>query len=442
MSLKTNLALEGEELRFQMPKADDIILPENLSTIEFSLKAVPQKPDLTSYGEVPDLIGLLQETAEGKLLEAGFKVGEVLKKESSAPQGTVIAQLPSEGSLAEPGAVVDLVISGASPVEVPNLLGLELESAKQALEKTRLRLGGVREQPSEGKAGVVLAQSLRAGSKVDADSSLVLVVSSDVLSVPNLLGLELESAKQVLEKSLLQLGGVREQPSEGKAGVVLAQSLKPGTEAKVNSRIMLVVSTEIKKETPEIIVSEKPKRTFPETIVKPASGTVVKPVAETTVKPVAETTVKPVAETTVKPVAETTVKPSTEEPSRVSTEPAFKAPVETPAKVSTEIPARVSADTLPKRVVSEPSKPEVRTIPNVVSQPLEKAVSLLGGEGLKVGKVSELLARSPAGTVISQSPRAGSIANPLIPVDLVVSKGMPAINLDRSSISGISSLRR
>ncbi len=61
VTLKTNIALEGgEELRFQMPKADDIISPENLSTIEFSLKAVPEKSGIGSYKEVPALVGALK----------------------------------------------------------------------------------------------------------------------------------------------------------------------------------------------------------------------------------------------------------------------------------------------------------------------------------------------------------------------------------------------
>lgn len=281
VSLKTNLTLEGEELRFQMPKADDTILPETLSTIEFSLKALPQESEMASYREVPDLLGLLQEVAERKLLDAGFKMGEVLKKESSALEGTVIAQLPSEGSLAEPGALVDLVISGASPIEVPQLLGLELENAKQILENAKLLPGEIKEQTAKGKRGIVLAQNPKAGLEVDTGSSLNLVVSTDILTVPNLLGLELESAKQVIEKSLLQLSGIIEEPSKEKAGIVIAQNLKPGTETKVDSKIMLTVSTESKKETSEIVVPKKTKRTFPENIVKVVSGTATKSSSKT-----------------------------------------------------------------------------------------------------------------------------------------------------------------
>ncbi|AGF97503.1 protein kinase [Methanosarcina mazei Tuc01] len=211
VTLKTNIALEGEELRFQMPEADDIISPENLSTIEFSLKAVPEKPDIASCKEVPGLVGLSKEEAESKLQEAGFKAGEILEKESSTSQGTVIGQLPSEGSLAAPGAAVDLIISKIISLKVPDFSGLSLEAAKALIEKSRLRLEGVKEKPSDKTPGIVLAQSLPPGSEVSVGTAIVLTVSVAVFKAPNLLGLELESAKQLIDKSGLLPGSIKEQ---------------------------------------------------------------------------------------------------------------------------------------------------------------------------------------------------------------------------------------
>ena len=193
VTLKTNIALEGEELRFQMPEADDIISPENLSTIEFSLKAVPEKPDIASCKEVPGLVGLSKEEAESKLQEAGFKAGEVLEKESSTSQGTVIGQLPSEGSLAAPGAAVDLIISKIISLKVPDFSGLSLEAAKALIEKSRLRLEGVKEKPSDKTPGIVLAQSLPPGSEVSVDTAIVLTVSVAVFKVRICLDLSLRA---------------------------------------------------------------------------------------------------------------------------------------------------------------------------------------------------------------------------------------------------------
>jgi len=383
VTLKTNIALEGGELRFQLPKADDIISPENLSTIEFSLKASPEKPGIDSYVEVPDLVGLSKEEAESKLLESGFKVGDVLEIESSKPQGTVLAQLPSEGSLAEPGAEVDLTVSRFLSVKVPDLAGLGLEAAKTLLEKSRLRLEGVKEQPSDKAPGIVLAQSLIPGSEVEVNSAIVLTVSTKVYRVPNLLGLELESAKKVIEKSGLQPGGVKEQLSSGKSGVVLAQSLKPGLEVEANSKVDLVVSTGEKD-----VVLEKPLRTIPETVVK---VTMPEATLDTPVKPQPETA----------------------------------------TKVSRETSASTSAET---------SGQDYKLVPGVIGMPLEKAVALLGAQGIKVGTISEVASTATVGTVTGQNPGAGSTVNLSVPVNLVVSKQAPETPLRSSTLSRIRTL--
>ncbi|AKB17597.1 MULTISPECIES: PASTA domain-containing protein [unclassified Methanosarcina] len=359
VTLKTNIALEGGELRFQLPKADDIISPENLSTIEFSLKASPEKPGIDSYVEVPYLVGLSNEEAESKLLESGFKIGDVIEIESSKPQGMVLAQLPSEGSLAEPGADVDLTVSRFLSVRVPNLVGLGLEAAKVLLEKSRLQLEGVKEQPSDKDPGIVLTQSLSSGSEVEVDSEIVLTVSAKVYEVPNLLGLELESAKKVIEKSGLQTGRLKKQLSSGKSGVVLTQSLKPGLEVEANAKVDLIVSTGEKN-----VVLEKPLRTIPET----------------------ET------------------------------------------KVSRETSASTSAET---------SGQDYKSVPGVIGMPLEKAYSLLGAQGIKVGTISEVASTATAGTVTGQSPEAGSTVNLSVPVNLVVSKQAPEAQLRSNTLSRI-----
>ena len=417
VTLKTNIALDGEELRFQMPKADDIIGPENLSTIEFSLRAVSGKPGIDSYKEVPDLVGLSKEEAENKLLEAGFKSGEVFEKESSTPPGTVITQLPSEGSLAEPGAAVDLTVSKILSVKVPDLVGLGLDAAKALLEKSRLRLEGVKEKPSDKDPGTVLAQSLNPGSEVEVNSAIVLTVSTKVFKVPNLLGLELESAKQVIEKSGLQLGGVREQLSGGKPGIVLTQSPKPGLEVEANSKVDLIISAGEKE-----IMLEKPVQPFPRTVVKEPANLVP-------------------AEPLPKLQPETISKVSGDNSAGVpsASVPSASIPAEAPVKISAEIPVKISSET-PVKVSAEAqvqarAEPLTKSVPGVIGMPLEKAVSVLGAQGIKVGNVSEAISMAAAGTVTGQNPGAGSPVNLSVPINLVVAKQAPVTQLRSSNLS-------
>ncbi|MCL7414337.1 MAG: serine/threonine protein kinase, partial [ANME-2 cluster archaeon] len=75
VKLRTNLSLKDDKLQFQLPKSDDIIPPENLSTIEFTIKSSPKELDLSQYLEVPNLTGMTREEAKYAITDAGFKPG-------------------------------------------------------------------------------------------------------------------------------------------------------------------------------------------------------------------------------------------------------------------------------------------------------------------------------------------------------------------------------
>lgn len=317
VKLRANLALEGTELKFQMPKADDIIPPENLSEIEFTLQELPDKTGSSGYREVPDLAGLSLEVARDKLEEAGFSLGEVLEKESrgGVPQGTVLAQLPSAYALAEAKAPVDLIISRRSSVKVPNLLGLELGSAKEVIEKSGLKTGPIKKQATDTKPGIIIAQSLRPGTDVGIKSGIGLVIS---VKKPVFPIKEVEIEKEIEKEP----GDLREKAEEEKK--TLGKDTQPPRPMPI-------------RKTPVI--------------------------------------------------------------SRV----------ETPVISRVETPAGAGKST--------------KKVPKLVGLPIKKALDILEQEGIKVGKVSKINSRTAPETVLGQSPKAGTIANPKIPVDLMVSKG-------------------
>jgi eukaryotic-like serine/threonine-protein kinase len=66
---------------------------------------------------VPDLTGLSQEEAQGRLQEAGLRLGSRDEEASGeTPAGGVVAQTPSAGSEAERGSAVDIVVNtGPAP---------------------------------------------------------------------------------------------------------------------------------------------------------------------------------------------------------------------------------------------------------------------------------------------------------------------------------------
>ncbi|WP_342764030.1 PASTA domain-containing protein [Methanosarcina sp. 2.H.T.1A.15] len=260
-------------------------------------------------------------------------------------------------------------------------------------------------------------------------------MSTKIFKVPGLLGLELESAKQVIEKSGLQLGRVKERFSDGKPGVVLTQSPNPGLEIEANSKVDLVVSAGEKE-----VVLEKPLRTFPETVVK---ETVNKAPFETPSKLQSETTYKVSGTTSASAPAEAQVKISAEAQVQSQTESSVKSPSQvensvkplneeaifrgtTSGEITLKPPVPLKKETV------EPPKPEPKLVPGVIGMSLEKAVSVLRAQMINVGNISEAISRAAAGTVIRQNPGAGSTVNPSVPMNLVVSKQAPGTQMHRS----------
>ncbi|MBP1909300.1 PASTA domain-containing protein [Methanolobus bombayensis] len=178
IKLKTNIAMEGNDLRFQLPKADDLIPANNLSEVQFTISSSSKEPVLSSLVDVPDVVGFELDNALAAIKEAGFNQGEIIEKESKFVQGTVLSQIPSGSSVAKSGDAVDLVISKITSVEVPDMTGNTLAVAKKSLIDSGLSLGKVTEEANSLKAGTVVSQSVEPGTYVDIGDAIDLVVAS------------------------------------------------------------------------------------------------------------------------------------------------------------------------------------------------------------------------------------------------------------------------
>ncbi len=82
---------------------------------------------------------------------------------------------------------------------------------------------------------------------------------------------------------------------------------------------------------------------------------------------------------------------------------------------------KVREGTIVKAVISNGSKNV--TVPNLVGKSFEDAVSILQSIGLSVGDISEKEDKSPVGTILSQSPKDGTLLPPNSDVKLTVSLG-------------------
>jgi serine/threonine-protein kinase len=243
VKLRTNLSLKDDELQFQLPKPDDIIPPENLSTIEFTIRSTPKEPDLSEYIEVPDLTGMTLEEAEYVITDAGFKPGTTSEKNSNSPQGMVIDQMPSACSLAIPGDAIDITVSKIINIEVPNIVGLDIDSGEQVLINSQLEVGEITEQSSKSTSGTILIQSIEAGTTVLVGTPVDIVIAArETVEVPGLIDKNLDMAKYLIRSAKLKPGNIVKQVSTKKADTVLEQDPPAGTVVLEGECVDMVIS--------------------------------------------------------------------------------------------------------------------------------------------------------------------------------------------------------
>ena len=192
VELKANVTFSDDEIFYQLPKLDDTLPSENLSIIRFKINMLPREEaegeDVFGYDEVPNLIGLNPEDAKYRIESKGFKVGEITYESTDRIQpGLVLGQMPSAFSLAAPESPVDITIS----------------------------------EPAESSGGGV--------------------------KVPNLVGLPLEEAKEVLKSLGLVLGKVSKRKSTSPPDTVISQSIKVDEGVEPETAIDLVLAEKEKK---------------------------------------------------------------------------------------------------------------------------------------------------------------------------------------------------
>jgi serine/threonine-protein kinase len=120
--------------------------------------------------EVPDVVGLTEADAEAAIETEGLPVGEVTRRTSDTiAEGLVIEQDPSPETPVGPENPVNLVISsGPEMIEVPDVVGMDLDKATEELEK----LGFTVKTAQIWFSGTVFDQSIDGGSEAEKGAEI------------------------------------------------------------------------------------------------------------------------------------------------------------------------------------------------------------------------------------------------------------------------------
>lgn len=217
--------------------------------------------------QVPNFVGLNyfnEIETNPRYKDFKFKVNLVTGKDVNSEPGKVVSQNPPAGKKIKIGGEItlDVVASGVKQ-KVPPVIGFTLSDANQALKQLGFNNVEVKSEYSpDAKKGTILKVEPSEGTEIDVSEKVVLYVASDTdernVEVPNLIGINLEDAKQYLKEKDLMLGTVTEVPSTQKKGIIISQSVDSKTEVPRKSKINVEVSTgKIENEKKSISLSVK-----------------------------------------------------------------------------------------------------------------------------------------------------------------------------------------
>lgn len=209
--------------------------------------------------EVPDITFMKRADAEAELAKVGLKVGKVTEQEEIFG-GFVLSSDPESGKSVDVGSYVNIVVSKGEdidePVAVPDLTGMTVEEAEEALMKL-----WIIPQPGEPtysdavEAGKVCAQSVAPGTKIAKIETVTYSVSlgKEQVVVPDVTGKSVAEARDAINGAGLSCDTVTAYSDTVAKDVVISQNI--AKDQKVNKGTTLTIEVSLgKKPAAKVVI--------------------------------------------------------------------------------------------------------------------------------------------------------------------------------------------
>ncbi|TCC50123.1 Stk1 family PASTA domain-containing Ser/Thr kinase [Kribbella capetownensis] len=198
------------------------------------------------YTTTPNLVSMVPAVAAVEAEKAGLRTTLANQDFSeNVPKGQVLSTDPAAGDRIRKNGEIGLTVSkGPERYRVPQLAGLELEAAKNALAPIKLNAGQIVEQYNETvPAGRVIAFSPKFDTVVKPGDAVNFVVSKGKkpITVPDTTGKSYQDANRQLRKLGLQVGRTEQYDEKVPEGNVISQTPNTGT-LFAKDKVQLVVS--------------------------------------------------------------------------------------------------------------------------------------------------------------------------------------------------------
>jgi beta-lactam-binding protein with PASTA domain len=198
---------------------------------------------------VPDVTGMTLEEAEVALIEAGLALGRESEEATEAVEpGLVISQEPVAGESVSEGTRVNIVVARPlEGVEVPDVVGLPIDDAIEALEEAGLTVRAADVYSEDVEEGYVAEQSPQPGTRVEGGAEIALSVSMGPeppanVEVPNLSGMTQDEAEEALGDVELAASILEAFSETVPLGEVVNQTPSRGTIVAPGTRVAVIVS--------------------------------------------------------------------------------------------------------------------------------------------------------------------------------------------------------
>jgi serine/threonine-protein kinase len=195
--------------------------------------------------QVPDVEGLGRRAARRALTDAGFKVEERDEESEDVEKNHVIRTSPPSGVQLDIGSKVTIFVSTGPPqVEVPNVVGQNVDDARSSLQDAGFHVTVTQQPSADHDPGTVLSQSPAAGGEADKGSDVALTVAKkpEEVPVPDVTGETQDDAVRILSGQGFEVNTAREDvPTQDGDGVVLSQSPAGGKQAKPGSEVTITI---------------------------------------------------------------------------------------------------------------------------------------------------------------------------------------------------------
>jgi serine/threonine-protein kinase len=188
----------------------------------------------TSARSVPNVVGFDYTKAAAALTDAGLTPIRVDEPNAKVALGSVIRIDPDANKEVDIGTRITVYVSsGLSEVAIPNVSGMTVEQATAELKKLGLLVGSnVKGNSATIAQGLVITTTPAAGAMSKTGVSVELVISSGLVTIPDLVGQTIESAAALLGGSDIMITPSLQADTTCRVGadgvVVTSQSIPPG----------------------------------------------------------------------------------------------------------------------------------------------------------------------------------------------------------------------